>query len=361
MLGFVVLVAASYGAWQGYAWFQLNSFTMRILPVKQVNLVALDPKAGYRIIVANQIAQVVERKAGDDLKSGVSDDQLNSETDESARRLPVKDLLMSLQGNNEALSNLVMNLNKLDPNNLPPDPVIWTEENLEKAFRGDATLRSQLEKDLNVKLDGTPLDEIRPSALEIGIVVDFPVKLIVGGQEREARVKVDYQPKFTKDVMRRVEDRSTITDDTIRGTYVDEAKKILAGQMAKENVIGSIRANYTPMRKDDLRAAPQRVLGAISVVLNSDQMQSAAMEPYEASNGQRFYNLRVGLNDEGMKRLWKYSRENHGFQVLLTVDGIPVAAPRFRSELISHEVVINQLTDARLAQDTIDAINHNRK
>ena len=160
--------------------------------------------------------------------------------------------------------------------------------------------------------------------------------------------------------MNRIEERSTITEATIRGTYVDEARKILAGAKAKENVINSIRAKYSKPRKSELAEAPQRVLAATSVILNSEQMKSAVIAAYDAANGQRFHNLKVGLNDEGMKRLWKYSRENQGFQVLLTVDGIPVAAPRFRTELMSHEVTISQLTDPRLAQDTADAINHNR-
>lgn len=360
VLGFVVLVAAGYGAWQGYAFLQLQHFVMRKLPVTEVNLIALDPKAGYRIIVANQIAQVVERKAGDE-QTGFSDDDFGeSSSDDSARRLPVKDLLMALQGDTKALSSFVMNLNKISENDLPPSPVVWREEDLEKAFGGDSKLRSQLERDINVGLDGTPLEEIRPSALEIGIVVDFPVGINVDGKQHEARILVDYRPSFTRDVMNRIEERSTITEATIRGTYVDEARKILAGAKAKENVIASIRAKYSIPRKSELAEAPQRVLAATSVILNSEQMKSAVIAAYDAANGQRFHNLKVGLNDEGMKRLWKYSRENQGFQVLLTVDGIPVAAPRFRTELMSHEVTISQLTDPRLAQDTADAINHNR-
>ncbi|MBL8059672.1 MAG: hypothetical protein JNK63_03025 [Chthonomonas sp.] len=360
VLGFVALVAAGYGAWQGYAFLQLQNFVLRELPVTEVNLVALDPKAGYRIIVANQIAQVVEQRGEQD-ETGFSDEELSGGASaEGASRLPVKDLLQALQGDDNALSQFVMSLNKISENDLPPNPVKWRQEDLELAFNGDSALRAQLEKDLNAKLDGTPLDEVRPSSLESGIVVDFPVEVTIKENVHHARVLVEYRTAFAREVMRRLEDRSTITEDTIRGTYLDEAQKILNGTKPKENIVESIRAKFSDARKAELRRAPQRVLGAVTVILNNEQMKSAAIEPYEASNGQRFHNLRVDLNDEGMKRLWKYSRENRGFQVLLTVDGIPVAAPRFRSELISHQVTINQLADARLAQDTADVINHNR-
>ena len=361
VLGFVALVAAGYGAWQGYAFLQLQSFVLRKLPVSEINLIALDPKAGYRIIVANQIAQVVEQQSGDE-QTGFSDEELSGgDSDESAKRLPVKDLLQALQGDDKALSQFVMSLNKISENDLPPNPVTWKEEYLESAFDGEPALLGKLEKDLNVKLDGTPLDEVRPSSLESGIVIDFPVVVSVDGKPRTARVLVEFRPAFSRDVMRRLEDRSTITEDTIRGTYMDEAQKILKGTKARENIVASIRAKYSKTRKSELQAAPQRVLGAVTVILNIEQMKAASIEPYQASNGQRFHNLRVDLDDEGMKRLWKYSRENRGFQVLLTAGGIPVAAPRFRSELISHQVTINQLADARLAQDTADVINHNRK
>lgn len=365
VLGFVALIGGAYAAWQGYAYLQLNGLVLRELPVTRVNLVALAPSAGYRIIVANQIAQVVEVKQGEDMQAGTSDSDLQQDTssDGERRRLPVKDLLGALQGDLESLSRFVMVLNKIDENELPPDPVIWKSEDIEKALTGDVALRNKLEKDLNVHLDGSPLDEIRPSALEIGIVVDFPVPIRVRiGEKTEslvARVKADFIPKFSRDVMGRIQDRSEITDDTIRGTYVDEARKILNGTKPKEDIAKSVRARYAPARVSSLISAPEAVLGATSVILNDEQMKSATTSSYDAPNGQKFYNLTIGVNDEGMKRLWKYSRENRGFQVLLTVNGIPVAAPRFRNELITREVTINQLADARLAQDAADAINQN--
>ncbi len=136
VLGFVALIGGAYAAWQGYAYIQLNGLVLRELPVTRVNLVALAPSAGYRIIVANQIAQVVEVKQNEDMQAGTSDADLQQDTssDGERRRLPVKDLLGALQGDLDSLSRFVMVLNKIDENELPPDPVIWKSEDIEKAL-----------------------------------------------------------------------------------------------------------------------------------------------------------------------------------------------------------------------------------
>ncbi len=365
-IGFVALVGGGFAAWQGFAAMQLNGFVMRQLPVTRVNLIAVDPAAGYRIIVANQIAQVVETRPGEDMQAGTSDEDIQESdvSDGERRRLPVKDLLGAMQGDLDALSSFVMILNQMDANELPPDPVVWTMENLEKALTGDATLKTKLQQDLNLQLDGTPLEELRPDALEIGIVIDFPVPITVSvGPEKRtlvARVKTGYIPQFSRDVTGRIQERSEITDDLVQATYMDEASKVMNGTKPKEDVAKSIRGRYSSSVVKGLASAPEKVLNATSVILNGDQMTKASTSVEDSQSGARHSNLHLSLNDEGMKRLWKYSRDNRGFQVLLTVDGIPMAAPRFRNELITHEVTINQLADARIAQDAADAVNQSQ-
>lgn len=362
VLGFIGLVAGGYGLWHGYAWIQVGNYQLRPLPVTRVNMVALNPEAGYRIIVANNMAQIVEVS---DQAQGAQRQEIdaNMETDTNPnqrRRLPMKDMLGAMQGDLESLGRFVMALNKLDENELPPDPVIWKKEDLERAFGGDATLRAKLERDLNVRLNGEPLDTIRPDALEIGIVVDFPVpiRLKIEGKEQTlvARVKAPFVAQFAKDVTRRIQERPEITDDLLRGTYLDEAQKILRGEKPREDVARSIRAKYREGRATDLAQGPEKVLAATTIILNNEQMREAQVQEV-ASNGRTLHNLNVSLNDEGMKRLWKYSRERRGFQVVLTVDGIPVAAPRFRDELVTHNVTISQLGDGRLAADAAEVIN----
>lgn len=361
LLGFAALVGGGYGAWYGYGELQLRGFEMRPLAVTRANLIAINSDSGYRVIVANRMAQLIEITEDSGAQAGVSDEQINSGVVTEVKRLPVKDLLGALQGDAESLSRLVVTVNELDKEEIPPDPIVWKQEDLEKAFNGDEALRKKLEQDLNVALDGTPLSQITPEALEIGIVIDFPIRFQVPIQgkatEVVARIQVPYQPQFTRDVMRSIEEKPDLSDELIKLTYRDAAAAVLDGSVAKENVMVSIRARYDETRLKDYAAGPQRVLNATSVILNQEQMLQASYVQAESNEGPQKYDLRLRLNDEGMKRLWKYSRQNPGFQLLLTVDGIPIAAPRVRGEITQHDVTIRQLSDERLAQEAVNVIN----
>ena len=115
-------------------------------------------------------------------------------------------------------------------------------------------------------------------------------------------------------------------------------------------------ARISPDRAADLAAKPQRVLENAAVILNDDQIISASAKTYKA-NKRELTDITINLTDEGRDRLWKYSHDRQGFQLLLVVDGIAIAAPRISHELSQRDVTISQLPDASLAEEAVDLMN----
>jgi hypothetical protein len=66
-------------------------------------------------------------------------------------------------------------------------------------------------------------------------------------------------------------------------------------------------------------------------------------------------------SDEGRKRLWKYSINEVGSQILLLVDGIAIAAPRIQHPLTQSQLSIKGLPDEVLVSDAADAMNKSRR
>ncbi|MBN8690666.1 MAG: hypothetical protein J0L72_07715 [Armatimonadetes bacterium] len=358
--GAVGVFVTGYLAWNGYAAFQLNGVVLDPMTPTRVSLIAIRPDAGYKIIVANQMAQLIETSS---IGSQASDTDINTDVSgdtSSRKRLPVKELLGSLQGDQKALGDFIMRINDIDRNDFGPEAPVWTSENIQKAIDSPGPLRTKLEDDLNVRLDGTPLDHVSMKSVTNGITIDIPVKIAVNGSEPNkvvtARVQSSYKPQLSLDIEDRLQSRSTITDAIIQGEYQAIGREILSGKRPQEQVKSILLQRISAERSSELAKAPARILAATFVLLTTDQMQGSQLSVYTTSNGATLVDLTIRVNDLGKKRLWKYSRTEPGFQLLLTVDGIPVGAPRIRGEIISNDVKISQLPDAGLAKDTQNAI-----
>src|SRR5512144_2906444 len=76
----------------------------------RINFVGIDPGSGYRIIVANNIAQLVQ--ASDEFHATETEGG-GAEEGAIKKRLPIKELIQSLQGNEEALGRFIMILNEI--------------------------------------------------------------------------------------------------------------------------------------------------------------------------------------------------------------------------------------------------------
>lgn len=357
-LSFIGLVALIYFGWQGYALSQLSNFKYESIQPGHINLIAVRPGLGYRILVANSIAQLADVPQG---AFGASEQDYQDDAQATNKRLiPIREMLKSLQGDVAALSKITMKMNEINEDDLPPEPIIWTKEDVEKAIGGDAALKKKLESDINVTLDGQPLPVVRESALENGIVLDFPVpiKVRVGSEEKVllARVKESFRPGFIQRVFARYSERPNITEAVIRASYIEEANELKDNPTRVENIAKNLQGRWSESRVQELGAAPSRLLGSTEVVLNESYISGAKVVSEEMSGGRMVHNLLIRLTESGRLRLWKYSRSNPRFQLMFVVNGVAIAAPRISGELSSNEVRISQLTDERLVRNAVGEV-----
>ena len=349
LLGFIGLVASTYVGLTLYSNYRVSNIKFQQVKPGKVNIVGFELGRGFRIIVANQVAQLVE--GGDSKNSG------------SIERVPMRDLLQTLQGNEEALGRFVMTVNDMRENDLPPTRVYWTEEQLKGAMEGDSTLKKKLESDLNMTLEGRPLDQFRPSTMWNGIVIRMkvPVTVNVGGEKKvlKGEVLMPYKPQFLSRIEKQVQEKANLDEKTMTGYYIEEAKKVLASKQA-EPVIPALIGFISASRKQQLAEAPTRILGSATVIISDQMIQDASYETVPTNKG-NLYNMKLQLSNEGRDQLWYYSKGRVGAQILLVADGIAIAAPRITQELAATDLDITQLEDEGLVKDALEMIKGNKQ
>lgn len=337
---------------------------MQFDPIKpgNVNIVGVDTSKGYYIVVANQIAQLVRGEVGN--FQGPEHDE-SASSDSEKKRVPIRELLQSLQGDEKALGKLVMSMNDMSDRDFPAYPRLWKAEDIHKAIDSDPELRSKLERDLNVRLDGTPLESVSLSAIEEGIIIDSPVEvdLQLGAKRQKlvGRVQQQYSPRFCLSVWDTVAEKPNLTEAVIAGTYRSEAQKLFDKPETKENVKESLLARIADSRLQQLASVPERILDSAQVIVNDGLIERAEYESYKSNDGKPMFNMVLYLTDEGRKRLWQFSKRNPNAQLLVTWEGIAIAAPRIKGELALSKVTVSQLADEGLVRDTVDSINQARK
>jgi len=358
-LGFVAIVGAVwYGSKLLSAYALRNEHFDAVVPGK-VNIVGIDLDKGYQIIVANQMAQLVQTSGG---FGGAETDSAGATEGAIKKRIPMKELLEVIHGDAASVGPFVMNLNGMSENeNWPPVRIVWTAEELEKAFNGDSKLKAKLEFDLNLHLDGTPLSQLRITSLQSGIILDFPVtvQVSVDGKNRTVtgRIQEPYKPKFCQQVEAEYKDKQ-VTTSTILGYYAAACADFKSSPKNREDVVKSIESHIGKSNANQLAAAAEHVLKSAVVVINDKYITSASHRGYDTPRGM-MYDLTIDLNDEGRKRLWKYSQDKVGSHLLLVSDGIPIAAPIIRHELAQGELTISQMEDEGLVKDVEAMLNGN--
>jgi len=324
-----------------------------------VNIVGVDTSKGYGILVENEIAKMVFAGA-DAFQVGKMDESSLESSSGERKFVPIKEMLEGLQGNIHGLSFFVERLNDIDDSDQSPNAPVWRIEDIEKALDGDKNLAQKLVSDLNVNLDGTPIDRISPNAFQNGILVDVPVKIAIpSGSERkvvEARVKRSYRPSLMLTVEKRLTGKF-YTRQALASEYALAGKEILAGQLPRENVAGQLKSFEAG--QNQYVDAPQRILDSITIVLNENQITGARYTTQTSSKGAA-YTLIITLNDEGRKRLWQFTRDRVGAQLLLTVNGVAIAAPFVQQGLASGEIEVTRMEDERLVRDAVATINEKR-
>ncbi|MBS1707825.1 MAG: hypothetical protein JSS65_03785 [Armatimonadetes bacterium] len=354
-----VALLISAGLFLGYrAWgdVQLNGYTPTPIPPGDVTLVGIDSKGHYRIIVANEVAQLAEvTNSGAGKASSMDADSTN------IRRIPIKEFLGSLRGDEKDLSWLVMSMNKMSQDDLPPTKVEWASADVEKALAGDPELKAKLESDLHLGLDGTPPDTLRLKTLLNGIVLDLPVKVQVPVEGIDktltATVQEAFMSRFAQDVQKKINEKFNPPQEMITAWYRDIALDVLNGKRAKEDIAAILKTKTSTSRQQALAEKPERLLQSSKVLLNDKQITGATVQSYQGQGNKTYANLTLRVTDDGRMRLWKYSHGRQEFHLMFVVNGVPLAAPKIDTELSSNEIVLRQLPNVELAQEAADFIN----
>ncbi len=198
-IGVVLAGCLVLGGWHYGSSYYILSKHFPLLQPGKFSLLGLKTGHGFTIQVSNRVAHLVESR-DTDFRASADDESESAESEgASKKKLPIREMIASLRGDESALSTVVTALGDFKPaEDLPLRAPVWQAEDIQKAIDGDAALQTKLVHDLNVGLDGKPLDELRISALENGIIVDtpVPVHVQVGGDLRvlHARIKRWYQP-----------------------------------------------------------------------------------------------------------------------------------------------------------------------
>lgn len=359
-IGFVATVAIVWLAFNKVQdWLIMGQKFSPVAPTS-VDIVGITPN-GYRVIVSNEVAQLVETQGG--FQAGQPNEADDSSNTEGAvkKKISVKDMLGVLQGSPKSLSAFLMAMNDINENDLPPVRVEWTKPDLSKALSGDKPLRDKLERDLNMKLDGSPLPELNIAAIQNGIVVDVPVTVDVNIAGRVTPVTgtilYAYKPRMLKAVDADVaQDAGKIDNTTITGYYKQEAEKVLQ-KGPKENVAQVLKDQISDATAARYAEYPKRILSTATIVVNDNYIDNASYSTYASPNGKPLYALHISLNDEGRRRLWQYSRRRVGDQILLTSNGVAIAVATIQHSLMGGDVTITQMKDQGLLDDLIANIH----
>lgn len=365
LIAFLVLIAGAYFGYQAYAGVMIDSKVLPPIEPGKVTLLGVDAGGqGYKIIVSNEIAQLIQTPKGG-LSAPDMGDSGGDEGDATDKKhVPLKEMVESLQGDKKALGDLVVEmsdeLRKFRDAIVPKAP-IWTADDLKKVLAGDKALTAKFTHDTNVDLHGMPANFINPNALYSGITIDLPVPVRVDvkgvPQTLVAHVQVPYRSEFTKRVSNEILAHSfEPTTAQIEGYYLQDAKEVDDNPAQRENVAKSIRARLASEVVAGYAEAPERILSNTTVILNETCIADAHKDTVPTDSGKTVYDLVLDLSDEGRDRLWKYSRHRSGTQLLLIVNGVAIAAPFVRHELEQKEVTITQMVDPDLVDDAVSTI-----
>lgn len=360
-VGFGVFVALAYGGYMVITDRMIMGERFSPIAPGEVNLVGVDTGAGYQVIVANQIAQLVQVQGG---FGGEASESGGVTEGAIKKRVPIREMLNALRGDEKALADFVMIMNDIrEDDSWPTVEVVWKAEDIRRALDGDAALAKKLVRDLNVNLDGTPLPSLRFEALENGILVDFPVPVqvnILGSSKLLiARVRLPYKPRLLRAVEAQYADNASIDRSARAGFYRAEAQLAMEKPENREDVRRSLLDRISESNTRKLADAPERLLSNARVVVNADMITGAGYDAYDTTKGTQ-YKMTVSLNDEGRRRLWQYSKKRVGDQLLLTVRGIAIAAPRIQHELAQGSLTINQMEHQGLVKDAVERINRHQ-
>lgn len=324
-----------------------------------VNIIGVDTSKGYAILIENRAAKLIFG-GKDSFEPGKMDATALDSSGGEKQFVPIKEMLKSLRGDIPGLSYFVQKLNKISDDEKAPNAPVWKIEDIERAINGDKVLAAKLEHDLNVKLDGTPLDTVSQSAVYNGILVDLPVPVKVSIQGKPqtliARVKRSYQTRLMQTVMTNLAGKFT-DQQMIASQYAAAVNQIRKGVMPKDDVKASLMRIKNGLNQ--LEKFPEQILNSITTIVNENQITGGVYKTIPTNKGDT-YKLIIDLTDEGKRRLWQFSRDHVGQQLLITVNGVAIAAPFIENGIAGGEIQVTGLQDENLVKDAVATIEEKR-
>jgi hypothetical protein len=131
--------------------------------------------------------------------------------------------------------------------------------------------------------------------------------------------------------------------------YSTVAGKVMQDGQTTENVTDSLKARFADSQKKELAFNPARLISSAFVVASDQHFAGAKATHYKDNRGYPRSDLAITMTEAGRKRLWKYSVDRSGFQLMLIVNGVAIAAPRITTELAERTINIVALPDPPLA------------
>ncbi len=331
------------------------------IPPSETALLGVKLK-GEKIIVMNGIAHLV---FGGGSEYGVSPEkELDTAT---GRKIPIKALVGTLRGEEERATELVEALAKIEREIIPPDEIIWDKAEIEKALAGDPKLRPKLERQLNTTLEGKPTPFIIPNYLHSGIFIRLPVPITIpmpyGGKTVTAHPLLAYRTRLAVRTLnhRIIVEKAFPTNADWEGAY-HEAWKQIQEEGSPENVAEALQSLISERKIRSLAKPVEDLLSRVTVLITEEHITGTGKKQVRNPEGKGFwYTITLNLNEEGRNRLWRYTHENPGCQLLFVVNGVAIAAPFVKQEMKYSTAEITNIADEDLVEEALRYLRRGRE
>ena len=353
LFGFVGLVGLAYAGRYGYTKWALVGVDLKPIASSDFCLLAIGPKANVKTIIANRMVQIVESsdKFGGEASAGGGGAQSGA----VKKRIPVRELVGVLGGDSDSAQSFVKKLRDFNEEGEGSEQApIWTKEYLEKAIGAAGPLRTKLEHDIGVSMDGKPNPILNRLAFFYGIRIKVPITLVAPNAKGESIRTSDvitFKPKllnrFYKQMQTKFYNKAQLQDFYASYLRDDSPEAQDIGATLKSIFVGT---EGSP----ELRKAEQ-IAKYSTILVNQSMIEDVSMET-EADGKVTTYDLKIRLNTEGRNRLLKFSSEG-GTQILVISKGVAIAAATIGTQLNSKELVIKQIADQVLLEEAVGLIH----